>query len=213
MANTYDDILAAAAECFKEQGFSATSIDDVARFLGATKGMIYHHFRSKNDLFFEVYRKGMEINFNAVQPHFDSQLPPTSKLTQMCLAHAITMMSEQAFQRTLGQGVAMHQTGSTTAAQRNTLVELIEHRNTYESLFRRAIEDAVKDTDTQLNDPSIATRNLLAVLNSTVYWYSPRDEDPSDEQLSIARELTSFALRGLGIPLKHISTEHNGAHP
>lgn len=41
------EILHMAAECFMEQGFHATSIDDVARRLGATKGRIYHHYPSK----------------------------------------------------------------------------------------------------------------------------------------------------------------------
>ena len=37
------EILDAAAECFMEQGFHATSIDAVARRMGATKGRVYHH--------------------------------------------------------------------------------------------------------------------------------------------------------------------------
>ncbi|MGD9915173.1 MAG: TetR/AcrR family transcriptional regulator [Rhizobiaceae bacterium] len=45
------DILRTAALCFMERGYYATSIDDVARKLGATKGRIYHHFPSKGDLF------------------------------------------------------------------------------------------------------------------------------------------------------------------
>ena len=36
------ELLTAAAECFMEQGFHASSIDDVARRLGATKGRVYH---------------------------------------------------------------------------------------------------------------------------------------------------------------------------
>ena len=71
-----DQILVAAADCFKENGFAATSIDDVADMLGATKGMIYHHFRSKIDLFFAVYRRGMEINFGATEP--EAKRPSTN---------------------------------------------------------------------------------------------------------------------------------------
>ncbi len=47
-----DTILDASARCFMEHGFKATSIDDIARRLGATKGMVYHYFDSKSDLFF-----------------------------------------------------------------------------------------------------------------------------------------------------------------
>ena len=48
------DILQTAAECFTERGYAETSIDDVARRLGCTKGRIYHFFASKVDLFCSV---------------------------------------------------------------------------------------------------------------------------------------------------------------
>ena len=62
------DILRAAASCFTEHGYTATSIDDVARRIGATKGMIYHHYRSKADMFADVFRSGMQMNFAAIEP-------------------------------------------------------------------------------------------------------------------------------------------------
>ena len=193
------DILIAAAECFREQGYSATSIDDVARKLGATKGMIYHHFRSKTDLFFAVYRRGMEINFDAVRPFADGGGSDIARLGKMAMAHAIVLMAQQAFQRVLAQGVAMHQQGSTTAAQRETLVELIDIRNSYETMFRSAIADALMEAGVEQSDLSLASKSFLAVLNSTVFWYHPRDDDPHLEQEALARELVIYAMRGLGL--------------
>jgi len=37
------------------------------------------------------------------------------------------------------------------------------------------------------------------VLNSTVFWYSPRRKNARPEQLALAEELVSYALRGLGM--------------
>ncbi|MEP1091130.1 MAG: TetR/AcrR family transcriptional regulator [Rhizobiaceae bacterium] len=196
-----DQILEAAAECFKENGFAATSIDDVAYSLGATKGMIYHHFRSKIDLFFAVYQRGMEINFEATEPETHSHAKPLERLARMSMAHSVALMAHQPFQRVLAQGVAMHQTGSTTAAQRDTLSTLIKTRDTYEELFRTAIEAAVADSGTELTNPSLASKSFLAVLNSTVFWYSPRRRNATAEQISIALDLVNYALRGLGLHL------------
>ena len=198
-ADSRAEILIAAADCFREQGYSATSIDDVARKLSATKGMIYHHFRSKTDLFFAVYRRGMEINFEAVQPHADGGGSANSHLGRMAMAHAVVLMAQQAFQRVLAQGVAMHQQGSTTAAQRETLVELIDIRNSYETMFRTAIEAALDEAGVAEADLSLASKSFLAVLNSTVFWYHPRDDDPHLEQEALARELVIYAMRGLGL--------------
>lgn len=44
-------ILEAAARVFARKGFRAASLDAVAADAGLTKGAIYWHFRSKNDLF------------------------------------------------------------------------------------------------------------------------------------------------------------------
>ncbi len=194
-----DQILICAAECFKENGFAATSIDDVAHMLGATKGMIYHHFRSKIDLFFAVYRRGMEINFNATEPEANADTTPLTRLAGMGMAHAVALMAHQPFQRVLAQGVAMHQTGSTTAAQRDTLSELIRTRDTYEALFRKTIEEAAIDLGIDIGDPSLASKSFLAVLNSTVFWYSPRRKNARAEQMMLAEELVNYALRGLGM--------------
>lgn len=191
-------ILTAAAECFRENGFAATSIDDVARSLGATKGMVYHHFRSKTDLFFAVYRRGMELNFAASRPHLQGPGTALKRLTRMSVSHSVAMMEHQAFQRVLAQGVTMHLQGATTAAQRDTLRELIEIRDAYETMFRKAIAQAACEEGFVVRDLSLASKSFLAVLNGSVYWYSPRDSDEHGERIALARELVAYALRGLG---------------
>ena len=47
-------IVEAAAELFVRKGFYATSVSDLAKAIGLTKGALYHHFESKDDLFFAV---------------------------------------------------------------------------------------------------------------------------------------------------------------
>ncbi len=45
------DILNAALELFHERGFSRTTLDQIARKAGVTRGAIYWHFKDKVDLF------------------------------------------------------------------------------------------------------------------------------------------------------------------
>lgn len=47
-------IVATATERFASQGFSATSLQDLADRLGVTKAALYYHFRRKDDLIAEV---------------------------------------------------------------------------------------------------------------------------------------------------------------
>jgi AcrR family transcriptional regulator len=63
-----DEIAAAALKLFCNKGYNLTTIDDIAAAAGVTKGAVYHHFDSKEDLlrtamasFFDrALRKAME---------------------------------------------------------------------------------------------------------------------------------------------------------
>jgi AcrR family transcriptional regulator len=52
---TTERLLASARELFAEQGFAATSLDQVVAAAGVTKGALYHHFQGKRDLFRAVF--------------------------------------------------------------------------------------------------------------------------------------------------------------
>ena len=57
---TREEILAAADRLFVEQGFHATSVDQIAQAAGYTKGAVYSNFDAKQDLFFAIYEARME---------------------------------------------------------------------------------------------------------------------------------------------------------
>lgn len=47
---TQKAIVEVAAELFARQGFGATSLDDIAERLGATKGALYYHIKNKEEI-------------------------------------------------------------------------------------------------------------------------------------------------------------------
>ena len=49
-----------AAQMFRDRGYDATSVSDVARALGMTKAGLYHHFESKEALLFEIMMYGLD---------------------------------------------------------------------------------------------------------------------------------------------------------
>ena len=49
--NRKEQILKAALKLFVVNGYSDTRMDDIAIGSGLSKGAIYHHYASKNDLF------------------------------------------------------------------------------------------------------------------------------------------------------------------
>lgn len=50
-------LLDAAAELFATRGYAATSIEDVVRHARVTRGALYHHFSSKQELFEAVFEE------------------------------------------------------------------------------------------------------------------------------------------------------------
>ncbi len=50
-------VLDTARELFAEQGYEATSTEDIVRRLGVSRGTLYHHFRDKAALFAAVYQE------------------------------------------------------------------------------------------------------------------------------------------------------------
>lgn len=48
---TIKKILEVATQLFLKQGYDNTSMQDIVRALGMSKGAVYHHFKSKEDLF------------------------------------------------------------------------------------------------------------------------------------------------------------------
>jgi AcrR family transcriptional regulator len=58
--HTREEILAAADRLFVEEGFHATSVDQIANAAGYTKGAVYSNFAAKEDLFFAVYERRMD---------------------------------------------------------------------------------------------------------------------------------------------------------
>ena len=53
-------ILQVAEELFAEKGFDATSIEKIAKAAGVNKGLIYYHFKDKNDIVISIFRNIIE---------------------------------------------------------------------------------------------------------------------------------------------------------
>ncbi|WP_399128127.1 TetR/AcrR family transcriptional regulator [Actinacidiphila sp. ITFR-21] len=58
---TRQKLYQAAVTLIAEQGFSATTVDEIAERAGVAKGTVYYNFASKNDLFEELLRHGVGL--------------------------------------------------------------------------------------------------------------------------------------------------------
>jgi AcrR family transcriptional regulator len=197
MAERKQEILAKAAECFMEQGFHATTIDDVARRLGSTKGRIYHHYASKTDLFFDVHREGMDRLFRAIEPALQAPGDGIAVLRAMLRAHALALFDNATFESVVVQGVNLHRFGALTPGQRRILDELIASRDAFEALFKQALARAKADGSLADLDISIAAKTILGALQWSLIWYRPEADRGARARASLADRMVETIVAGL----------------
>ncbi|WP_431858250.1 TetR family transcriptional regulator [Azospirillum sp.] len=195
------EILDAAAKAFMRKGYAAASIDDVAEVLGCTKGRIYHHYRSKADLFFDVHKRGMAMDLAAVRACMRDDQSPVERLLEMAIAHLMVIMNELAYQRVAVQGLEMHLAGQTTPEQRSTLREILALRDEYEGLFAAEIARAAEAGALPEQDVRLVVKPFMGALNWTTIWYRQRRNQSQAERRRMAEQIARFALRGLGATL------------
>lgn len=190
-------IIQAAAVCFMKYGLEKATMDHMAAELGSTKGRVYHHFASKDEIFFAVYRQAMQFCFDAVLPIVGKPMPAHEKLMAMALAHGMVMMDTLPFQRSIRQGVNSYLHGPELRADREILNELIARRNEYEDLYRAVLQQGLEDGTLSMPDVAIAGRAIMGALNSLVDWYRVRPEQSRADQMQIAETLGATIIKGL----------------
>jgi AcrR family transcriptional regulator len=75
-AATRDHLVAVARQRFAEQGYGATSIEDVVQRAGVAKGALYHHFSGKDALFRAVYESVLADVVSAVMAAASAEQEP-----------------------------------------------------------------------------------------------------------------------------------------
>ena len=75
-----EQILSNALMLFATKGLSATKIADISSYSGFSQGLIYHYFRSKEEIFVELIRTAFEKMNTACRELENLPLPPRDKI-------------------------------------------------------------------------------------------------------------------------------------
>ena len=190
-------ILDAAATAFATHGVDQTSIDDIARALGATKGKIYHHFGSKGELVCAIRKHSVQLTLDRVSPYFGADTPPPKKFHAMAEAHVVAMISELAYHRVVVEEMRGSETGSITGSERQLRLEITALQSEYEDMFRSVLAAGIASGAFRDQDLSVTVRSFLMMLHAPIYWYQPRG--PQNSQ-TIATQLADMALGAVAFP-------------
>ncbi|MGL4726390.1 MAG: multidrug efflux transporter transcriptional repressor AcrR [Scandinavium sp.] len=81
---TRQHILDVALRLFSQQGVSSTSLAEIAKAAGVTRGAIYWHFKNKSDLFSEIWQLS-ELSISSLETEYQAKFPgdPLSVLREI----------------------------------------------------------------------------------------------------------------------------------
>src|SRR5438105_22102 len=83
VVDSRQEILRAAARLFQQRGYDATSMNDVAAELKLSKGGLYHHFESKDQILFNLMDQAMTLTQQRVIDPARSVPDPEERLRKL----------------------------------------------------------------------------------------------------------------------------------
>lgn len=183
---TREEILSAAAGIISAKGFEATSMQDIATAVNLQKASLYHHFSSKQEILLALLDSALFLLTDHLEDVRAASLPPTKKLREAMIAYLDIISAQQ----NLASVLLLEYRSLDPVLRR----QHVERRDRFEHLWRDLIIEGVEAGVFQCEDPSLAGRAILGVLNWTVTWY--RQDGPSSAE-EIADEFTNLFLKGL----------------
>lgn len=75
-----EQVLASALKSFVTRGYGATSIDDIARDAGLTKGAVYFYFKGKSALLLELLSQSTALYLEVFKRMRESEVPASVQL-------------------------------------------------------------------------------------------------------------------------------------
>ena len=180
------EICRTAAQIFRDRGFDATSVSDVARALGLTKAGLYHYFDSKEALLLEIMTFGMDRVRDEVVIPVRAIRDPEERLRQLIVRHArIT---------TRGHGAVAHLGDEIRALPLAGRKQIEERMRVYFDLVRDTLGELKAAGRLRRVDVTVAAFSVLGMILWLPRWFR---QDGRLTQDQVAKDLATLALGAL----------------
>jgi AcrR family transcriptional regulator len=180
-----DDV---ASELFHTNGYSATSVRDIAKALDIQGASLYAHVASKEDVLFSIVdRAASAFELAAdVATSETATADPVERLAALVEAHVdvVTSDPERA-------SVFVTEWRHLSADRRAAIAQ---RRETYEHRFREVVRDGAAVGVFRATDAAIAATFILTALNGIATWYRPDGRLSADR---VADHYVDLAIRSL----------------
>lgn len=170
-------LLAAATRLFRERGFHATSMQDLAEALAMNRGSLYHYIASKDDLLWTIMNRALDRLDSQVAPELEGPGSPQERLARAVHAH-LRVAAEHADELSVLQ-VELRSLDPERRAR------LIARRDAYEGRWRSVIADGIASGELRAVEVRLAGIGILSACNWFTQWYR-RDGDLTLDEIADA---------------------------
>jgi AcrR family transcriptional regulator len=182
-----EEVYAAALRLFREKGYHATSMQDIAAEVGLYKGSLYHYIGGKQDLLVQVFERAMSALLAEVEGiAADTSLRPSAQMRLIVGAH-VAAVSNNLDALT----VYWHEW---RALGGDAFATVQAQRERYSVLVSEIVGRGVKLGEFNTPDVKLATLGLLGMCNWLCQWYRPEGRLGAAE---IAANFADLVLHGL----------------
>jgi AcrR family transcriptional regulator len=179
-------IIEAAAQIFRQKGYHAASMQDIADAVGLQKASLYHHVASKQDILLEILDHALDILIHDMQAVIDGGGPPEEQLRAAMRAYVTRVTQEASL-------AAVLQLEHRNLEPRKRAAH-IARRDRYDQLWRGLVRRGVERNVFRAVDERMVAFALLGVQNWIITWYRP---DGSLTPTEIADQFADLFLAGL----------------
>ncbi|HEV8121065.1 MAG TPA: TetR/AcrR family transcriptional regulator [Candidatus Polarisedimenticolia bacterium] len=158
------EILRGAAAAFRDRGYAATSVRDIARRTGMTPGNLYYYFRNKQEILYFCQDASLDVLLGEARRIRHADLPADAKVRALVRAQVLLMLD--ALHGAAGH-IEFH------AIPKRRLRTIIAKRDAYEALVRRVVREGVRSGRFVSCDAKLASLAILGAVNWTARWYRP----------------------------------------
>jgi len=187
VADSKQEILRAAARLFQQQGYDATSMSDVAAALNLSKGGLYHHFQSKDEILFDLMMNALDITQERVIDRVLDIVDPEERLRKAIRLHVGVVLSGRDREVT----VLLHENHPLPPSLRK---QVNARKKEYIHFLENLIGEVQKARgSTRPVTARVATFALLGMINWIYQWYKPEGQLDAEQ---IAQQYTEIFFAG-----------------
>lgn len=184
-------ILRAAGRRFRDRGFAATAMRDIADAAGLSVANLYYYFAGKDEILFFCQDRSLDLMLDALGAARRANGPVAERLAHVLRVHTEAMLDEV-------EGAAAHL--ATDALPAPLRRRIVTKRDRYEKGVRALVAAGVTNGEFEAGDVPVLTRAMLGALNWTATWFRPEGERPASD---VAATIARYLVRGLRPAFAH----------